>query len=204
MKSLPCPPSLAVPFRSLSFRTLKGASPRSKKPKTHKMRKRTLHRVDVLEKAERSRQLDQHSSLATSFFFCRKVVLAHYLGGLEADDEDPGEAEARALSYESRDDYLEALFKGEKSEINKRFRNAARRLFAQAGLDFDRSPRSALFESFVGMVNELPPQWMNWLSSNLQEECRKAPTGTGSNVPVKFFLSAVGDRPAVCRRRLTR
>jgi hypothetical protein len=165
------------------------------------MSERILRRVDVLEKEERSRQLEQHSSLATTFFFCRKVVLAHYLGGLEPDDEDPGEAEARALSYESRDDYLEALFKGEKSEINKRFKNAARRLFAQAGLDFDRSPRSALFESFVGMVDELPPQWMNWLTSNLQEAWRGAPIGTGPNVPLEFFLSAAGDRPAACRRR---
>ncbi len=163
---------------------------------------RILRRVDFLEKAERSRQVEQHLSLATSFFFCRKVVLAHYLGGLEADDEDPGEAEARALNYESRDDYLEALFKGEKSEINKQFKNAARRLFAQAGLDFDRSPPSALFESFVRLLHELPPQWMNWLKSSLQEECRIAPTGTESNKPLKFFLSGAGDRPAAWRRRL--
>jgi len=163
---------------------------------------RILRRVDFLEKAERSRQVEQHSSLATSFFFCRKVVLAHYLGGLEADDEDPGEAEARALNYESRDDYLEALFKGEKSEINKQFKNAARRLFEQAGLDFDRSPPSALFESFVRLLHELPPQWMNWLKSSLEEECRIAPTGTESNKPLKFFLSGAGDRPAAWRRRL--
>src|SRR6266704_1015900 len=165
---------------------------------------RILRRVDFLEKAERSRQVEQLSSLATSFFFCRKVVLAHYLGGLEADDEDPGEAEARALNYESRDDYLEALFKGEKSEINNRFKNAACRLFAQAGLDFDRSPPSALFESFVRLLHELPPQWMNWLKSSLPEECRIAPTGTDSNMPLKFFLSAAGDPPAACRRRLKR
>jgi len=127
-------------------------------------------------------------------------VLAHYLGGLEPDDEDPGEAEARALSYETRNDYLEVLFKGEKSEINNRFKNAARRLFAQAGLDFDHSPPSALFESFVRLLHELPPQWMNWL----KEECRIAPAGTESNMPLEFFLSAAGDRPAACRRRVKR
>src|SRR6266436_9110758 len=98
------------------------------------MRKRTLSRVDVLENEERSRKLDQQSSAATISFFCRKIVLAYYVGGLKPDDEDPGEAEARALNYETRQDYLEALFNGE-TDINKRFKNATRRLFAQAGLD---------------------------------------------------------------------
>jgi len=74
-------------------------------------------------------------------------VLAYYVGDLKPDDEDPGEAEARALNYESRNDYLEALFKGEKQEINERFKNAARRLFAQVGLNFDRSSPSALFNT---------------------------------------------------------
>ena len=76
------------------------------------MRKRILSRVDVLEKEERSRKLDQQSSVATISFFCRKIVLAYYVGGLKPDDEDPGEAEARALNYESRHDYLDALFNG--------------------------------------------------------------------------------------------
>ncbi len=81
-------------------------------------------------------------------------------------------------------------------------KNAARRLFAQAGLDFDRSPPRALFESFVRLLDELPPQWMNWLSCNLQEAWRGAPIDTGPNVPLEFFLSGAGDQPAVCRRRL--
>src|SRR5262249_53270041 len=168
------------------------------------MRKRTLRRVDVLERAERSHRLDQQSSMATIAFFCIKILLGHYVGNLSPDEEDPGDAEARALSYESRDDYLEALFKGQKSEINKRFKTAARRLFAQAGLDFDRSPPSALSESFVRLLHELPPQWMNWLTSSLQQECRIAPAGTESNMPLKFFLSAAGDRPAACRGRMTK
>jgi hypothetical protein len=91
------------------------------------MSERILRRVDVLEKEERARQLEEQSSLATTFFLCRKVVLAHYLGGLELDDEDPGEAEARALSYESREDYLKALFKGknQKSTIDLKMLLAA-------------------------------------------------------------------------------
>jgi hypothetical protein len=63
------------------------------------MRKRTLRRVDVLEKEERSRKLDQQSLVATTSFFCRKIVFAHYVGRLKLDDEDPGDAEARALNY---------------------------------------------------------------------------------------------------------
>lgn len=76
------------------------------------MRKTILSRVDVLENEERSRKLDQQSSVATISFFYRKIVLAYYVGGLKPDDEDPGEAEARALNYDSRNDYLEALLKG--------------------------------------------------------------------------------------------
>jgi predicted phage terminase large subunit-like protein len=149
------------------------------------MRKRTLQRVDALEKEERSRKLERQSSLATMCFFWRKIVLGYYAGGLRSD-EDPGEAEARALNYESRNDYLEALFKGEK-EINRRLKNAARRLFAQAGLDFDRTPPSALCDAFVRLVNHLPEPWLRWLESNLQEECRTVPIGTRPKIPGEFF-----------------
>jgi predicted phage terminase large subunit-like protein len=114
-------------------------------------------------------------------------VLAYYVGGLKPDEENPGEAEARALNYASRNDYLEALFKKEKQDINKRFKNAARRLFAQAGLDFDRTPPSALFDSFVRLVNQLPEPWLRWLQSNLKEGCHSAPFGTRSNAPFEFF-----------------
>jgi hypothetical protein len=86
------------------------------------MRKRILSRVDVLENEERSRKLHQQASVATISFFCRKVVLAYYVGGLKPDEENPGEAEARALNYASRNDYLDALFNGEKQDINKRFK----------------------------------------------------------------------------------
>jgi hypothetical protein len=151
------------------------------------MRKRILSRVDVLENEERSRKLNQQSSVATISFFCRKIVLAYYVGGLRPDDGDPGEAEARALNYESRNDYLEALFKWEKSEINRRFKDSARHLFAQVGLDFDRSPPSALCESFVRLVNQLPEPWLRWLQSNLQEGCHGAPIGTRSKIPLEFF-----------------
>ena len=138
------------------------------------MRKRTLSRVDVLENEERSRKLDQQSSAATISFFFRKIVLAYYVGGLKPNDEDPGEAEARALNYESRNEYLEALFNREGREIERRFKDAARRLFRQVGLNFDRSPPSALIDAFVRLVNQLPQPWLKWLQSNLQEACAAA------------------------------
>ena len=94
------------------------------------MRNKTLRRVDVLENEERSRELAQQSSWVTISFFCWKIILAYSLGGLKPDDEDPGGAEARALNYASRDEYLEALLNGQKREIKKRFKKAARRLFA--------------------------------------------------------------------------
>jgi hypothetical protein len=168
------------------------------------MRQRTLRRLEVLEQEERSHKLQQQSSLATISFFCWTIVLAYYVGGLKPDDEDPGEAHARALNYVSRDDYLEALFKEEIPEINKRFKNAARRLFAQVGLDFDRSPPSALFESFVSMLNQLPEQWLKWLKSNLREDCRSAPIGVGSHIPLEFFSLQQESRPAAIRTRLER
>jgi predicted phage terminase large subunit-like protein len=152
------------------------------------MRKGTLSRVDVLENEERSRKLDQQSSAATIFFFYKKIVLAYYGGGLKPNEEDPGEAEARALNYESRNEYLEALFNREGQEIDRRFKDAARRLFRQVGLNFDRSPPSALIDAFVRLVNQLPQPCLEWLHSNLQEACRSAPIGSTSNIPLEFFF----------------
>lgn len=154
------------------------------------MRKRTLRRVNVLEEDERSRELEQQSSLTTISFFCWKTVLAYYVGGLKPD-EDPGEAAARALNYESSDDYVQALFDGDIPEISQRFNDAARRLFAQAGLDFDRGPPSALSEAFVRMVNQLPEQWLKWLRSELRPYCPTIEIGAGSNVALPLSDDAL-------------
>ena len=90
------------------------------------MRKTTLRQLEVLEREERSYQRKHQSSLETLAFLCWKVLLAYHLGDLELDEQDPGEAEARALKYDSRYDYLEALFNGGIGEINERFKEAAR------------------------------------------------------------------------------
>jgi len=168
------------------------------------MSKRISRRVDVLENEQRFRQSEIQSSWATIFFFCWKIAFAHYLGTLKPDGEDPGEAEARALNYESRDAYLEVLLNGEKQEINKRFRNAARQLFAQVGLDFDRSPPRLLFASFVRMIGELPEPWIDWLNSKVKEGCRNAPIGTDFLTPLEFFSATANDRPAASAKRSVR
>ena len=127
------------------------------------MRKTTLRQLEVLEREERSYQRKHQSSLETLAFLCWKVLLAYHLGDLELDEQDPGEAEARALKYGSRYDYLEALFNGEIGAINERFKEAARRLFGQMNLDFHRSPPSALSQAFVRLVNQLPEPWLQWI-----------------------------------------
>jgi predicted phage terminase large subunit-like protein len=166
------------------------------------MRKRILSRVNVLENEERSRKLDQQSSAATNSFFYRRIVLAYHVGALKPSDEDPGEAHARALNYESTNDYLEALLKGEKQEINRRFKNAARHLFAKEGLNFDRSPPSDLIDAFVRRVNQLPQPWLKWLQSNLQEPCGSAPIGNASKIQLEFFSRQL-QRPG-CATKLSR
>ena len=65
------------------------------------MRKTALRKLEILETEERAYQQRHQSSLATTAFLCWKVVFAHNLGDLKPDDEDPGEAAARALGYET-------------------------------------------------------------------------------------------------------
>ena len=111
------------------------------------MRKTTLRQLEVLEREERSYQRKHQSSLETLAFLCWKVLLAYHLGDLELDEQDPGEAEARALKYDSRYDYLEALFNRGIGEINERFKEAARRLFGQMNLDFAPQPTKCFVSS---------------------------------------------------------
>ena len=143
------------------------------------MRNKTRRRLELLESEGRTRKLHRQSISKTISFLCWKIVLAYYVGGLRSDEENPGEAYARALGYESRFDYLEALSNAKESEIDNRFKNAARRLFAQADLDFDRCPSSALSESFIRLVNQLPEQWLRWLESNSPEDSHSTPFSGG-------------------------
>jgi hypothetical protein len=131
------------------------------------MRKTTLRKLEILETEERSYQRNHQSSLQTPAFLAWRAVFAHYLGDLKPYDEEPGEAEAKALGYASYYEYLEALFNGEIAEINKRFKDACRRLFAQQGLDFDHTPRKVLSQAFARLVKALPDHCWQWLESNL-------------------------------------
>ena len=149
------------------------------------MRKTALRTLELLETEERAGQETHQSSLAATAFLCWKVVFAHYLGDLKPDDEDPGEAGARALGYNSQYEYMEALFEGEIAEIKKRFKDACRRLFGQLGLDFDHSPPSASFEAFVRLVDKLPEQWLQWIESN-------SPVSRNSRVFTQIGKAALG------------
>ena len=132
------------------------------------MRKTALRTLELLETEERAGQETDQSSLAAAAFLCWKVVFAHYLGDLKPDDEDPGEAGARVLGYDSQYEYMEALFEGEIAEIKKRFKDACRRLFGQLDLDFDHSSPSASIAAFVRLIDKLPEQWSHWIESNSQ------------------------------------
>jgi hypothetical protein len=153
------------------------------------MRKTTVARLEALEKKDRARLQKELSSLRGARVYIWEIVLAYYLGGLNsdeqtpADEHEPTDALARALKYPSKDAFFIALNKEDKSEIHERFIGSYRRLFAQAGLDFDGTPRSVLFDALVTMVNQLPDQWLNWLRSNLREDCSDPEIAAGSNVP---------------------
>ena len=149
------------------------------------MTQRTLlRRLEALEKEERFREQKALHSMQRALLDIWMTVFAYYLGGLKSDEEDAGEAMARALSYGSKDDYHEAIFqKKDDLEIRERFISAYRRLFADVGLDFDNAPPNVLFDAFVTRVNQLPDQWSNWLSSNLRRWCPDAEIAAGSNLP---------------------
>jgi hypothetical protein len=116
-------------------------------------------------------------------------VLAYHLGDLKSDEEDPREAEARALKYPSRADWFHVVLRAMRkdikdlSEIHERYNDAYRRLFAKVGLEFDDTPRKVLFDALVMMINQLPDQWLKWLRSNLQQWCPDAEIAADSNLP---------------------
>ncbi len=162
------------------------------------MRKTILRRLEALEQEERSREQKELSSLRGALVYIWEIVLAYYLGGLKFDELSLEEGEARALrypssklaeawaralGYPSHNDYFEALYTMDISESHKRYNDAYRQLFGSVGLDFDSSPQHLLFDAFVTMVNQLPEQWLNWLSSNLQQWCRDTEIAPGSNLP---------------------
>jgi hypothetical protein len=154
------------------------------------MRKTVLRRLEALEKEHRYCEEQELSSLRTARMYIWRIVLAYYLGGLKSNEKDDSDANARALKYRPGYDFFEVILKvmhendiKALSEIAERYRDAYRRLFAKAGLDFDNAPRSALFDAFVTMVNSLPDKWLNSLKSDLQQWCPHAKIDFDSNLP---------------------
>jgi hypothetical protein len=153
------------------------------------MRQRILRRLEVLEKGHRSREERELGSLRTALVYIWQVVLGYYLGDLEPDERYPSDAEWRALMFASEDDWYATFSKAEKKdkeailEMEERYNDAYRRLFAKVGLDFDDTPRHVLFSALVTMVNQLPDQWLKWLRSNLQQWAPYAEIAIGSNLP---------------------
>jgi hypothetical protein len=154
------------------------------------MRKTVLRRLEALEKEHRYCEEQELSSLWTARMYIWRIVLAYYLGGLKSNEKDDSDANARALKYRPGYDFFEVILKvmhendiKALSEIAERYRDAYRRLFAKAGLDFDNAPRSALFDAFVTMVNSLPDKWLHSLKSDLQQWCPHAKIDFDSNLP---------------------
>jgi hypothetical protein len=132
------------------------------------MRRTILCRLEALEKEESIRQFDR---LGNALICIRKIVLAYYLGDLKSD---PEEAEARALKYASAADHLKVVAKiGQEVmaiyELDDRYMDAYRRLFAMVDLDFDDTSSSLLFKAYVRMANELPKRWLNSLRHELEQ-----------------------------------
>ena len=156
------------------------------------MRRMNLRRLEALENQQRCREQKEQDALRTASFYIWYIVLAYYLGELDSDKEllalklerdRLGEAFARALKYESQDEYRDVLFRKFGSGLNERYTDAYDRLFANVGLDLRYASSRELFDAFVTMVNQLPDQWLNWLRSNLQQCCSDAEIAPGSNLP---------------------
>jgi hypothetical protein len=99
------------------------------------MRKTIIRRLEVLEKEHRAREEKELSSLLEARMYIWRTVRAYYLGGLKSNEESVDDANARALKYQSGDDFFEVTLKVMNendikgiSEISGRFRDAYRRL----------------------------------------------------------------------------
>jgi hypothetical protein len=116
------------------------------------MRRTNLRHLEALEKEERIRKQKELDALREALEYIWMIVLGYYLGDLKSES---WEAEARALKYPSDDARSKAISEDILKYL-ERWGDAYRRLFAKAGLDFDRASSRVLFEAFVTMVNHHP------------------------------------------------
>ena len=83
------------------------------------MRRTNLRRLEALENQQRCREQKEQDALQRASFCIWEIVLAYYLGELDSDKEllalklrdRLGEAFARALKYELKDEYRDVLFR---------------------------------------------------------------------------------------------
>jgi hypothetical protein len=144
------------------------------------MGKNLLCRLEALEKEERVHEQNELLSWEGALEYIEPVVFAYYLGGLESDEKEyvseievDGLAEAfkRAINHPSNGNFYDALLRNDRSSLDKIFNDAYRRLFAKVGLDFYNDSPHELCDAFGTMINQLPKKWLNWLRSNLRENC---------------------------------
>ena len=117
-----------------------------------------------------------------------QIAFAYYLGDLEWNEQaeveevhwdDLSDAFQRALKYPLNLTWREIT--NDVQSLVSHYQDAYNRLFAKVGLDFANTPRTALFDAFVRMVDDLPDQWLNW--SRLQNWWSDVEIAAGSNVP---------------------
>jgi len=136
------------------------------------MRKDLRRRLDALEG-----QVSRDEEAAKKKAFLSRapcVLLGYHVGGLKPH-ESPSEAYARALNFQGLEDFVEVqvpcIFEGaDRSELQKRDRDAHRRLFAKFGLDFDTlQSMTAYEEAITEMAEELPDHWAKWIADAVDE-----------------------------------
>src|ERR1700716_2802669 len=132
------------------------------------MRITILRRLEALEEKYRSYEQKEWSSLRTARTYIWMIVLAYYLGDLRPEDDDPHSAYNRALKFPPDFSLFDVPIQEAGLEYCNRLIDAYCRFFAARGLDLDEAPVSALFNAFVISVDQLPDQWLSWLTSNLQ------------------------------------
>jgi hypothetical protein len=90
--------------------------------------------------------------------FITELVLAYHIGEIKID-ESPCEGFARALNYKNVGEQVADMVYS-RPEVVKRYRDALRRLFAQVGLDLERSPATAKNEAYAKLVAQVPRHWV--------------------------------------------
>jgi hypothetical protein len=124
------------------------------------MSKTIIRRLEALEKEHRAREHRELTSFIEARMYIWRTVLAYYLGDLKPNENYVSDANARALKYESGQEFFEVILELEKNDIHtgtdipERYWDAYHRLFKKVGLDFDKSSPDVLFAASSGQMVE--------------------------------------------------